>query len=241
MIVENGKEFGQGLFSVVTNHVYWLALLNVYFILSNLVFLFFFITLIPSFSNIILYFLALIPTGPAITALFFTLGKLVHEKEIEPTKDYFKSYKDNFRDTLKVWLPILLVVFILIVDLQYFYAQPSTFNQILAGIFLVALLLIGTFSIYVFSITAQFTFRVRDVYRLSIYYSFKKIKATTGNIGLVILTVFLMNIVSDFILLFLASLVCYFMVMNSKTVMEDIKENFVKEERAGDVKIRIAK
>jgi len=230
IIMDNGKEFGTGFLSILTNHIYWLGLVNFYFVLCNIVFLFFFISLIPSFSNMFIYFIALIPSGPAITALFSTLSKLVRDKEISPTKDFFHSYKVNFVDTLKVWLPLLLVVFILVVDLYYFNANPSNTNQILAGIFLVVLLLIGTFSIYVFSIHANFAFRVRDIYRLSVYYSFYKIKATTGNIGLVIITFFLMNVISDFIILFIASLLCYAMVLNSNTVLEDIRQNFVKKE-----------
>ena len=234
MIMEKGKEFGQGILSVITNHIYWLGLINIYFVLCNIVFLFFFITLIPSFSNTVVYFLALVPTGPAITALFSTLNKLVREKEISPTKDFFTSYKMNFIETLKIWLPLLLVVFILVVDLQYLNQNPSTMNQVFAGIILIVLLLIGSLSVYLFSITANFKFRIRDIYRLSVYYSFYKIKATTGNIGIVIVTLFLINVTSDFILLFLASLICYTMVLNNHSVTEDIRLNFIKTENADE-------
>jgi uncharacterized membrane protein YesL len=230
IIMDNGKEFGRGILSVITNHIYWLGLINFYFVLCNIVFLFFFISLIPSFSNMIVYFLALIPTGPALTALFYTLNKLMRDKEISPTKDFFYGYKMNFVETLKIWLPMLLVVFILVVDLQYLNSNPETKNQVFAGIILVVLLLIGTISVYVFSIAANFKFRVRDIYRLSVYYSFYKIKATTGNIGIVIVTLFLMNVTSDFILLLLASLICYTLVLNTHTVMEDIRLNFIKND-----------
>lgn len=228
--MDNGKEFGQGILSVVTNNIYWLALVNFYFIVCNFLFLFFFITLVPSLSNMIIYFVALIPTGPAISALFYTLGKLVREKEISPTKDFFYGYKLNFVDSLKVWIPMLIALFIIVVDLQYFNAEATTKNQVLAGILLVVLLLIATLSIYVFSINANFKFRVRDVYRLSMYYSFTRIKITTGNIAIVFLALFLMFITSDFLILFIASIVAYVVVLNSNPIIEDVKENFIKQE-----------
>lgn len=225
----NKREFGEGILTEVTNFIYWLMLLNIYFILTNIIFLFFFIFLETTFSNISLYFLALIPTGPAISALYYSTGKLVREKEISPTKDFFYGYKINFKDTLKLWIPILIVIFIIVVDLQYFYDKETTFNQVLAGVFLVALILILTLLFYVFPINAQFNFRTRDVYRLSVYYSFKKIKVTTGNIAILFLTVFLMFVISDFIILFISSLVCYILMLNSRDAMEDVKLNFVKD------------
>ncbi|WP_404455188.1 YesL family protein [Virgibacillus necropolis] len=227
--MDNGKEFGQGIFSDVTNHIYWLLLLTIYFVLTNVVFLFFLVTLIPSISNIIIYFLALIPTGPSISALCYSIGKLIREKEISPTKDFFYGYKLNFIDTLKCWLPLLLVISVLVIDLKYFNVQDSVSNQILGGLLLVVLILTLTVSLYVFLINANFNFRIRDIYRLSVFYCFTKVKATIGNIGIVIMTVFVMYVISDFIILFLAGIVCYALMMNSKQVMEDIELNFIKK------------
>jgi|SRR5690625_1539574 len=225
----NKREFGEGALTTFTNYVYWLMVLNFYFILTNIVFLFFFLALEPSFSNIILYFLALVPTGPSISALYYSTAKLVKEKEISPTKDFFYGYKINFKDTLKLWLPALLALFIIIVDLQYFYAKATTFNQVLTGIFFVALIIIIILLLYVFPINAQFKFRIRDIYRLSVYYVFKTIKVTTGNIAILFLTAFLMYVTSDFIILFIASLVCYILTLNNQAAMEDVKLNFVKD------------
>src|SRR5699024_3636152 len=101
--MENKKEFGQGPFSTFTNHVYWLMVVNFYFVFSNIFFLFFYFTLEPVISNIIIYFLALIPTCPSIAALYDTISEIIHEKHISPTKDFFYCYKINFKEALKLW------------------------------------------------------------------------------------------------------------------------------------------
>ncbi|GAF15117.1 LOW QUALITY PROTEIN: hypothetical protein JCM19045_4462 [Bacillus sp. JCM 19045] len=227
---EDGKAFGQGILSVITNHIYWLAMLNFYFIVCNLLFLAFFLFLVPSFSNMVLYFLALIPTGPAITALFCCLNKLIREQDLSPTKDFFHHYKKNFFSSIKVWLPMLIVYFILVVDFYYFNIQPLHLIQVLAGIFLVALGLALTFSFYVFLLHAQFHFRVRDFYRLAVYYSFLKVKATTGNVAIVILTVFVLSITSDFLLLFGASVIAYLIALNSNSLRGDVMSEFIEKE-----------
>jgi len=226
--MENKKEFGQGAFSTFTNHVYWLMVVNFYFVFSNIIFLSFYFTLEPVISNITIYFLALIPTGPSIAALYYSISKIIHEKDLSPTKDFFYGYKVNFKDALKLWLPLLAVIFVLILDIQYFNAEQTVMNQIQGGIILVILLVILVISLYAFPIHATYNFRMRDIYRLSLYYSFTKIRSTLGNISFMIITIFLMYMTSDLIIILLVSPVCYLMMLNSKEVMTDIKENFVR-------------
>lgn len=222
------QEFGQGILSVVTNHIYWFMLTNIYFVFCNLIFLIAFMTLEPELSNMILIFIALIPTGPAITALCYVMDKLVREKEISPTRDFFYGYKINLKDTLKVWLPMIVAIFILIVDLQYFYQESTKINQIMAIVFLVGLGFLICILLYVFPITAKFKFRMRDVFKLSFYYSFKKLKITTGNIGILIIALFLMIITTDFLFIIIASVLSYVLTLNSRAVIDDIEENYTK-------------
>jgi uncharacterized membrane protein YesL len=218
--------FGEGILFGVTNHIYALFMTNIYFVLCNIICLFFFMTLEPTFSNITIYFLALIPTGPAITALFYSIGKLIREKELSPLHDFIHGYKINFKDTMKFWLPLLLVLYILIVDIHYFNSNGSTINNVLSVVFLVGIILTMVISMNAFLIIAGFKFRFKDLWKLSVYYSFKKVKITFGNISIVIITLFLISVTSSFLLLFIASLICYAFLLNSKGLLEDIQLKF---------------
>ncbi|MCM3694176.1 YesL family protein [Neobacillus niacini] len=222
------RQFGEGLLFSLTSHIYWLIMTNIYFILCNVLFLFFFMTLEPSFSNITIYFLALIPTGPSISALFYSIGKLIREKDLSPLRDFFHGYKINFIDTMKFWLPLLVVLYILFVDLQYFNSNATTINNILSVLFSIAMILMIIFVMYVFLINAGFTFRLKDIWKLSVYYSFMKLKITFGNIGIIIILLFLSSLISDFLIVFTASLVCYLFMLNSKDVVDDIKIKFIE-------------
>ncbi|KAB8130999.1 DUF624 domain-containing protein [Gracilibacillus oryzae] len=225
----NSNQFTQGGFYRFSNYVYWLMILNVLFIASNILFFIAFITLIPSVSNAIFYFIASIPTGPAIAALCHALSKLVREKEVAPVADFIHAYRNNFKDVLKVWLPILIVAFILVIDIQYFNQNPTLFYQILNGIFLVALLILSVFTFYALIITSHYQFRIRDVYRLSVYYIFMRFKITSGNICIVFLTLVLMFFTSDFIIFLLFSVIAWLLMANTQGIIEDVKLNFVKE------------
>ncbi|MBT2657130.1 YesL family protein [Bacillus sp. ISL-18] len=222
------REFGEGTLFSITNHVYWLVMTNIYFVISNAIFLIFFMTLQPTFSNITIYFLALILTGPSISALFYSIGKLIREKELSPLRDFFHGYKMNFKDTMKFWLPLLLVLYILFVDLQYFNSNPSVPHHILSVIFFIGILITMIIMMNSFLINAGFKFRLKDICKLSIYYSFKKVKVTFGNIGIIIISLFLTTITSNFFIVFMASVVCYVFLLNSRDLLEDIKVNFCK-------------
>ncbi|PWU69367.1 MULTISPECIES: YesL family protein [Gracilibacillus] len=226
----NTNQYSQGGFYRFSNYVYWLLVLNMLFIFTNLLFFAAFMLLIPSISNAIFYFIAFIPSGPAFAALSHSLGVLVRDKDIAPFAEFWKAYRENFLDVMKVWIPILMTFFILVIDIQYFNQNPTVFYQILNGIFLVALLLLTIFTFYVLVITTHYKFRIRDIYRLSIYYIFTRIKITTGNLGIVFLTIVLMFFTTDFILIFITSLVTWFLMMNTKPIIDDVKVSFVKQE-----------
>ena len=86
------------------------------------------------------------------------------------------------------------------------------------------------FTVINFLINAGFNFRLKDIWKLSVYYSFMKVKITFGNIGIVIILLFLSSLVSDFLIVFAASIVCYLFMLNSKAVVEDIKTNFCESQ-----------
>ncbi|SER50981.1 Uncharacterized membrane protein YesL [Gracilibacillus ureilyticus] len=225
----NSNQFAQSGFYRFSNYVYWLMILNILFVVTNILFFFAFITLIPSVNNAIFYFIASIPAGPAVAALCHSLSKLVQNNEIAPFSDFFQAYKNNFMDVLKIWLPILIASFILIIDIQYFNQNPTLFNQILNGIFLVGLLVLSIFTFYALIITTHFKFRIRDIYRLALYYIFKRLKISTGNICIIFLTLVLMFFTSDFIIFLLFSLVGWLLMINTKSVIEDVRKTFVRE------------
>lgn len=226
--METKQEFGQGILFTITNYIYWLFLSNIYFILANSIFLFFFMTLQQSFSNIILYFLALIPTGPAISALYYSMEKLIRTKELSPTKDFFEGYKKNLKDTLLLWIPILSVFFILLVDFQYLQGS----NQILANVMLLLMIIGATLTMNILAINTRFKFRIRDIYKLAVYYSFNKFKNTIGGMFIIFLVGVLTVLTTNFLILFISSIVAYLLIVNAKGMLNDIESNFLKTSQA---------
>lgn len=229
------KEFGQGILYTFSNYVYWILLTNIYFVATNAIFIFFFMTLTPSFSNILLYILALIPSGPAISGLLYSMEKLVRTKELSPTTDFFYGYRSNLKGTFFLWIIILTVFFVLLVDLQYLRITVTLVNQIIF-IVVVALTLIWTMlSINMLIINAKYTFRIRDLVKLSAYYLFIKWKETIGNILILFLTVVATVITTDFLIVFIASLLALIMTFNAREMLKHIDGNFLKKSSSNNI------
>ena len=233
-VLSQQREFGQGILFTFTNYVYWLLLTNVYFIFANVIFIFFFMTLKPTFSNIIIYFLALIPSGPAITALCYSMDKLVRTKELSPTRDFFYGYKTNIKATFSSWLIILVVFFILLIDLQYFRNSTTEMGQILSIVIFILSIMWTIISLNAMLINSRFKFRTRDMFKLAVYYSFRKFKSTIGGILILFILGFLTMVTTDFLVIFVSSIVGYLMMLNSKEILTDIQENFVQKETSVD-------
>lgn len=222
------KYFEQGLVYNVTNYIYWLFLCNFYFLLCNILFIFVFFTTDTKLENLLIYTISLIPFGPAATALCASMGKIARDKDINPTSYFFKSYKDNFWQSIKLWSVELFVLFILAVDMQYFSINSSLslFIPLLLGL-AIFVLIIG---LYIFPILSRFSMRSRDILKISIYYLYRKIHITILNACVVVASLFLMEKLSSYYLLFSASLSCFLIMLNLKPVLTEMEERFTESQ-----------
>lgn len=101
-MAKSKREFGEGPIYTITNDLIWFFWGNFYFLLLNIPLLFVLTVLLsngakaPSEEFIQIMIICCIPIGPATTALLSVMGKLIREKDIHITRDFFKAYKSNF-------------------------------------------------------------------------------------------------------------------------------------------------
>lgn len=130
-------------------YFYAFLMTNIYFILCNILIVVTFFSVPASFSSILLYVVALFPMGPALTALFYTMGKLHRDKIVQPTKDFFHAYKVNFGISLRYWLIQLVLLTILFVDVLYVLSNDYLVWLIigLAALFVALIMTINGFAV----------------------------------------------------------------------------------------------
>lgn len=173
-------------------------------------------------DGIIFFGISLSLEGPAFTALLSVMGKLIREKDVDIAKDYFKAYKTNFLQSLCVSFFLAILLALVSHDLSVMNhsnsTSPITKPLLFAGLFIPLII-----SLYVFPIISRFYISIKDVVKLSIYYSVKNFKITILIISVLILDYLLMNLISIFIAFILSSLVCYIIMYYIKDVLKEIE------------------
>lgn len=120
----------------------------------------------------ILTFICCIPIitiGASVTALNYVALKMVRDEEGYVTKEYFKSFKQNFRQATIIWLIMLLVAAVIVGDLLIFAFADIAFPS-WVKVALVAISVLAIFAtMHVFPILARFENTVANTFKNSLY------------------------------------------------------------------------
>lgn len=120
----------------------------------------------------ILAFICCIPIitiGASITALNYVALKMVRDEEGYVTKDFFKSFKQNFKQATIIWLIMLLVAAVIVGDLLIFIFANIVFPS-WVKVALVAISVLAVFAtMYVFPILARFENTVANTFKNSFF------------------------------------------------------------------------
>lgn len=229
----NGKkEIENRFFYNITNYIWWFLVGSFYFWLVNIPLILVFSSMVLSGINRMnwLLVLALIPVGPALTALLSIMGKLVREKELDVTKDFFKAYKINCIDSLFFWTLELIALTILWADIMYFNRFSSLHFLIIVPILLLFICLGLIF--YIFPILSRFYMKRTEALKVSCKYMVKRIYICL--IGFIV-TYITIKIYSkmDFMFIILAfiSIICYVVMLLEKGMLQDLEEKLKNNKR----------
>ena len=123
----------------------------------------------------VLFVICCIPVitiGPAVTALYYVTLKMARNEESYIAKSYFKSFKQNFRQGLVMWLIDLLLIGIFVLDFSVLNGRitgvenPGTpmFTVVRVVLMVLAFLMLFAFS-FTFPVLAKFDNTIKNTYR----------------------------------------------------------------------------
>lgn len=226
--MSNKRDFFDSPIYTITNYIWWFFFSNVYFSLCSI----FFILTVIAFGDKILteglffFLISLFLEGPAITALFSVMGKLVRENDLTLTRDFFKAYKTNFLQSLFLFSIETVLCFILFQDIKL--SNYIKLGYIIKPIAIVLLVIILIMGLYAYPIMTRFYLRARDIIKLSFYYSMKKYKTTILNILVLVIAYFFLQHFTIISLFFAPSLICYMIMYYEKNILKELEDKFKK-------------
>ncbi len=121
----------------------------------------------------ILWFICCLPVftiGASTTALYYVTLKMAKNEEGNITSSFFRAFKENFRQSTKVWLILLGAGIVLALDGYVFYHMrfENVFWTLLTAVFLVAVAAYFIVLMYIFPLMARFSNTTRAMFRNSI-------------------------------------------------------------------------
>ena len=127
---------------------------------------------------VLIFCIPVITIGPAITAMHFVLLKMVRKEECYIIAPFFKSFKENFRQTSISGLIIIAVVFIYVIDLRILNEAEFEYASWLL-IALYACGIIGSMTLmYVFPLFARFNNTIWGTFKNALYMSILNLPRT---------------------------------------------------------------
>lgn len=135
--------------------------------------------------------LPLITIAASTTAAYYAMAKVVRHKTGYLFKEFFRSFKANFKQSFLPSLIFIVVAFIAAVDINYVWNNRSKLNDGLFVIIVGIVFLFLSCSIYFCPFLSRFTKRNGELFRLSAFSAFRFLPVTvlviTGMIALIIM------------------------------------------------------
>nr|WP_288825647.1 YesL family protein [uncultured Clostridium sp.] len=123
--------------------------------------------------------------GASTTAVYYVTLKLARDDDGYTIRSFFKSFKENFKQSTIIWLIILLAGAILGVDL-YFFARlfngSSTVKTVMLTVFLAMALIYTAIVMYIFPLQSRFYNPVKRTFFNAFFMSIRHLFRTIGMI-----------------------------------------------------------
>jgi len=119
----------------------------------------------------------IVTIGPAVTAMHYVTLKIVKDENGYIVKNFFKSFKENFRQAFIAWLIFLLITVVFILDFKILQSMGINENKIISIVVGAIYLFSSMTAMYVFPILSRFSNSlgqtIKNAFFMSILHIFK--------------------------------------------------------------------
>ncbi|MBO0868182.1 MAG: DUF624 domain-containing protein [Micromonosporaceae bacterium] len=224
-MASSGRQFGEGPLSRVSALLYTLIVVELLVLLASLPGLVPLALLDADASNIPVVALCALPFGPAVSAALYAIGRRSTDiTDIAPARAFWRGYRMNAGGVLKLWIPWLVWMTIIGVNLAGFSAArvPSWWAVVLVLIALASSVWMANALV----ITSLFAFRARDIARLAVYFLFRTPVVALGTAALLALAIVVTAYVSVFAALALATVLAMALLSVGRRMTDQVRDRF---------------
>ena len=143
-------------------------------------------------------FVAALPVGPALTAMYYIRLKMVRNEDSYIIRSYFKSYRDNFGQSVAIWAIFLVFFVFAFYDIyMLLHDKNSLFPTWMNYLILVVLFLLWCIFLWVFPVESRFVNTVGGTIRNAMIMTVAAFPRTLGMVGLSLIPLLLLYFAGD--------------------------------------------
>ncbi|GLZ61459.1 hypothetical protein Misp05_50350 [Micromonospora sp. NBRC 107095] len=219
------RQFGDGPLSRITSRVYILLAVELLLLLTTVPGLLPLLLLGRDPSNLPLVALFLVPVGPALSAALYALRQQRADlTDLRPAALFWRGYRANAFGVLRIWVPTLLWLTVLALNLAYRDAVGLATWWTVPLVLIAVAVTLGAANALV--ITSLFDFRTRDVLRLAVHFLVRTPAVTVGNVLLLAAAAGVTAVLSEAVLMLLASIAVLAFLRVSEPMIHLIRKEF---------------
>lgn len=168
----------------------------------------------------VLYLISCIPVvtiGAATTALYYNTLKMAENRESYVWREYWKAFRQNFKQATIVWMILLACIFILGSDVLLLGGMSEALGSVVALIVIVLGIFLIMTGVYVFPVLARFDNTVKNTFKNALIMAVRHLPSTIVIVilhglpllpAMISIQVFLKGVLA--VLLFTVSILAYF-------------------------------
>ncbi|WP_255951797.1 DUF624 domain-containing protein [Streptomyces odontomachi] len=220
------REFGDGPLARAAAAIYTLLVTELLFLLASAPTLALVVLLDRDASNIPLAAVCALPVGPAWSAALYAWQRRGRSlTELRPVPAFWRGYRANAVDALKIWAPWLAGVAVVGTVLTHLGTAgiPGWWAVLLGLVALLSALWMTNALV----IASLFSFRTSDTARLAAYFLVRCGRGTVGHVCVLLAAAALTVALSEAVPLLLAPVLAAGVLLNCRPMINEIQEKFV--------------
>lgn len=209
----------------VCDRLLYFLKINFFFLVSNLPALLFFLfvgirqvrTYLP------LFLICAVWAGPALSAVFFAMNRVLHKTDTTAWKDYKTGYLDSWGRKMGIAALQLFLAWMFWTNVEFFSMEIPVLPLTILFFLLFAGVIIMTPDLYL--LASRYEMKVKDIFKGAVVLGFTRPVITLGNTAMLVIVLILLEIQPGTFILFIASIYGFMVVFMNQKVMRVIEES----------------
>ncbi|MBR4982573.1 MAG: YesL family protein [Lachnospiraceae bacterium] len=145
----------------------------------------------------------IVTIGPSITAMHYVTLKMVREEEGYVVKSFFKAFKENFKQSVIVWMIFLVITLVFFLDYRILNEAGMEENKLFAIVIGAIYLFVCLTVMYIFPLLSRFENTLKQTVKNALFMSILHIFKTILMAVIYIIPFILLPLHYNLILVFL--------------------------------------